>query len=193
VSFASTGSGSNHGSVGGGIGGGFILPLVRDKLNFQFSGLWGPGVGRYGTAQLPDATFSPTGVIQILTGYSLMGGLVARPIPSVDIYAYGGAEGVNRKYSTPVAGYGNPFTNLSGCFVELGTCNANTSNVVEGTIGAWWRFIQGPYGTMQAGLQYEYVNRNTFNGSGTTAAVRLTGPTSNENIIMFSFRYLPLG
>ena len=66
-----------------------------------------------------------------------MGGFVGHPIPSVDLYAYGGAEGVeNKSYAGPTAGYGNPALNLSGCSVELGSCSAVTSSIVEGTIGA---------------------------------------------------------
>ena len=166
VSFAATGTGKNYKTTGEGIGGGMILPLVPKLLDFQVSGLIGQGVGRYGTSQLPDATFSPTGKIEPLSNYSIMGGFVGHPIPAVDIYAYGGAEGVGNKTFGGTFGYGNPNTNLSGCTAELGSCAAVTSAIVEGTIGAWWRVIQSNYGTVQIGAQYEYVDRNTFRASG---------------------------
>lgn len=190
VSYAATGSGRNYNTTGQGVGAGMILPIVPNLLDFQLSGLVGQGVGRYGTAQLPDATFSETGKLEPLPGYSIMGGFVAHPVPSVDIYTYGGAEGVARKYYGLKAGYGNPNVNLAGCEYELGTCNANTSGVVEGTIGAWWRFVKSSYGTMQIGAQYEYVNRNTYQGIGATKGSSVS-PSSNENIVMVSFRYLP--
>jgi hypothetical protein len=66
-------------------------------LDFQVSGLIGQGFGRYGAGQIPDATFSPVGKIAPLPEYSIMGGFVAHPIPAVDIYAYGGAEGAANK------------------------------------------------------------------------------------------------
>jgi hypothetical protein len=138
---------------------------------------------------LADATFSPTGKIEPLAEYAIMGGFVGHPIPAVDVYAYGGAEGVQRKAYAGTAGYGNPNVSLAGCTVELGTCSAVTSAVVEGTLGGWWRVVRSNFGTVQLGLQYEYVNRETFSGvgaKGTTLA-----PSANENMFLFSFRYLP--
>ncbi|HEX2942280.1 MAG TPA: hypothetical protein VHO91_14620, partial [Rhodopila sp.] len=189
VSYAATGTGTNHATTGEGIGAGMILPVVPGKLNFQVSGLIGKGVGRYGSSTLPDVTFSPNGSVEALPGYSVMGGFVGHPVPSVDIYAYGGAEGVSAKYAGAF-GYGSPSLNLSGCGLELGACPANTNNIVEGTIGAWWRFIKGPWGTMQAGLQYEYLNRNTFAGSNGKGG-SIAGPSANENVLLFSMRYYP--
>jgi hypothetical protein len=190
VSFASTGKGTSYNTTGEGIGAGMILPLVPKMLDFQVSGLIGQGVGRYGSAQLPDATFSPTGKIEPLSEYSIMGGFVGHPIPTVDVYAYAGAEGAGQKSFAGTAGYGNPNVNLAGCEVELGTCNASTSAIVEGTVGAWWRVIKSSYGTMQLGAQYEYVARNAFQGVGRTKG-SVVSPSTNENMFLFSVRYLP--
>lgn len=193
VSYPAAGDGQNYETVGGGIGGGMILPLIKNKLSFQFSGLVGNGVGRYGTSQLPDATFSPTGKIEPLPAYSLMGGIVAHPTPKLDIYSYAGAEGVwSKSYQdgSVNSGYGNPNTNLAGCDMELGSCSANTSSLVEGTIGAWYRFLKGSYGTLEAGAQYEYIKRNTFAGESGIPGVQ-TSPSTNENAVLVSFRYLP--
>lgn len=190
VSYASTGTGKSYDTTGEGIGGGMILPLVPKMLDFQLSGLIGQGVGRYGSGQLADATFSQLGKIEPLSEYSILGGFVGHPIPAVDLYAYGGAEGVARKAYAGTAGYGNPNVNLSGCYSELGSCSAATSAVVEGTIGGWWRVVKSTYGTVQAGLQYEYVNRNAFEGVGATKGSTLS-PSTNENMFLFSVRYLP--
>ena len=65
-----------------------------------------------------------------------------------------------------------------------------TSDVVEGTVGAWWRVIKSAYGTAQLGAQYEYVERNAFSGVGSTPGSTLT-PSTNENMFLFSVRYLP--
>jgi hypothetical protein len=184
------GSGVNHNTTGQGVGAGMILPVVPKMLDFQVSGLIGQGVGRYGSSQLADVTFAPDGKIEPLSEYSIMGGFVAHPVPAVDIYAYGGAEGVQRKAFGGTSGYGNPAANLSGCVVELGSCNAVTSNIVEGTVGAWWRVFQGSYGTAQLGAQYEYVARNAFQGVGATKGSTVS-PSTNENMFLFSVRYLP--
>jgi hypothetical protein len=177
-------------TTGEGIGGGMILPLIPRKLEFQVSGLFGKGVGRYGTSQLSDVTFSSTGKLEPLTEYSIMGGFVAHPTPVLDIYAYGGAEGADQKSYAGGFGYGNPDANLTDCYVGGETCGAMTSNVVEGTVGAWWRVIKSAYGTAQLGAQYEYVERNAFAGVGNTSGSSLS-PSTDENIFLFSVRYLP--
>ena len=190
VSFANTGTGKGYETTGEGIGGGMILPLVPKMLDFQVSGLVGRGVGRYGSGQLADATFSPTGKLEPLAEYSVMGGFVGHPVPEVDVYAYGGAEGVDRKAFSGTAGYGNPSVSLAGCELELGSCSAVTSNLVEGTVGGWWRVIKSAYGTMQVGAQYEFVNRNTFQGVGATKGSTVA-PSANENMFLVSLRYYP--
>jgi hypothetical protein len=198
---SNVGGGTNYNTVGGGIGGGLIVPVISKRLDFQVSGLVGSGIGRYGSAQLPDATFNAAGKIEPLQEYQIMGGFVGHPIPAIDIYAYAGAEQTYRSYETvgkTNVGYGNPNINLAGCGIELSPlgCSANTSGVVEGTIGFWWRFLKGSYGTMQLGAQYEYVGRNAFSGLYKPTGVTVppgsqTTPTSNENMFLFSFRYLP--
>ncbi len=190
---AEAGSGRNYTTTGEGVGAGMILPLIPRKLEFQLSGLAGQGIGRYGSAQLADVTFNANGKIEPIAEYQVMGGFVAHPQPAIDVYMYGGAEEASPKYfnsGAVHAGYGNPAISLAGCSVELGACSANTSGIVEGTIGAWWRFLKGSYGTMQVGAQYEYLNRNTFAGVGATKGSVLS-PSGNENVFFVSFRYLP--
>ncbi|HET6305847.1 MAG TPA: hypothetical protein VFG12_01595, partial [Rhodopila sp.] len=177
-------------TTGEGIGAGMILPLIPTKLEFQVSGLYGKGVGRYGSSQLPDVTFNSSGKVEPLTEYSVMGGFVAHPTPVVDLYAYAGAEGAEQKSYGGAYGYGAPDVNLSGCYATLGSCSAVTSNIVEGTIGGWWRVIKSAYGTAQVGAQYEMIERNAFAGVGNVAGQRLT-PSTNENVFLFSVRYLP--
>ncbi len=185
-----TGSGHEYTTTGQGVGGSLIVPVVPRMVDFQLQGLVGQGVGRYGSAQLPDATFDASGKIKALPNYQIMGGFVAHPEPSVDIYAYGGTEQTMRKSYGDGAGYGNPTTGLVGCYSELGSCSANTSGVIEGTVGAWWRFLKGNYGTAQMGAQWEYIVRDAFSGAGATKGSGLT-PTTNENAFLISFRYLP--
>jgi hypothetical protein len=193
VSFPGSGTGTNDNTTGEGIGAGMILPVIAKRLTFQVSGLIGQGVGRYGTAQLPDVTFSPSGKLEPIADYSIMGGFVAHPTPKLDIYTYGGAEGNMEKSFTDgkiETGLGNPNVNLAGCLLELGTCNAETSAVIEGTVGLWYRFLKGSYGTLEFGTQYEYIKRNTFTGVGATPGSTLS-PSTNESALLFSFRYYP--
>jgi hypothetical protein len=70
------------------------------------------------------------------------------------------------------------------------TCTANTSGVVQATIGAWWRFLRGDFGTVQAGAQYSCTKRDIFAGAGATPGT--TGaPSTGENIFLISFRFIP--
>jgi len=186
------GSGSNNTTTGEGIGAGMVLPLIPKKLEFQASGLWGSGVGRYGTGQLPDTTVDTSGKLEPLTEGSVLFGLVGHPTPNVDVYLYGGAEEAQRKWYTAGklgAGYGPPATSLAGCYVEFGSCSAATEGLLEGTIGAWWRVFKGDYGTAQVGAQYEYIQRTAF--SSTVPGKPGFQPVTNENAFLVSLRYLP--
>jgi len=183
------GSGSNSAAFGGGAGGGFILPLLGNAVQLQGSALAGEGIGRYGSAQLPDATIGRNGEpVPIPEAMALLG-LVGHPNKAIDLYAYLGAEEESKKAFALAGkgyGYGSPLYSNAGCQIELSTlpCVGNTSGVVQGTIGEWWRWLHGEYGTMMLGTQYSYTRRAVFKGVGGS-------PAANENIFMLSMRYYP--
>jgi hypothetical protein len=183
------GGGSNNNSLAGGGGAGMILPLIPGKLDFQGSFLAGVGIGRYGAGQLPDATVGPNGQVVPLPEVQALVGLVGHPIPSVDIYGYAGTEQIQAKSwnaNGKSFGFGNAAFSNAGCSTELSTatCTADTSGLTQGTIGAWWRFAQGNFGTAQVGASYSYTRRTIFPGVG-------GAPSTDENVVMFSFRYFP--
>jgi hypothetical protein len=183
------GGGSNNNSIAGGGGAGMILPLIPGKLDFQGSFLAGVGIGRYGAGQLPDATVGPNGQVTPLPEVQALVGLVGHPIPSVDIFGYAGTEQIEAKSWTVNGkpyGYGNALYSNAGCSIELSTatCTADTSGLTQGTIGAWWRFAQGNFGTAEVGASYSYTKRTIFPGVG-------GAPSTDENVVMFSFRYFP--
>jgi hypothetical protein len=187
--FEQPGYGSSHVALAGGVGGGVVLPLIAGHLDLQGSVLAGYGIGRYGTSGLPDATVKADGSPAPLPEVEALVGLVGHPDPSVDIYTYAGTEQLGRKsfnVSGKPYGYGNPLYSNAGCNTEdgTGTCTANTSGTWEVTLGAWWRFMHGSYGTLMAGTQYEYARRTTFAGVG-------GAPSASENVAMVSLRYLP--
>jgi len=81
----------NDSRTGGGAGINFRLPIYAKKLEFAFQGLAGDGVGRYGSAQLPDLTFRPDGTEALIrTAHGLAG--LEYHSNKWDMYAYGGAE-----------------------------------------------------------------------------------------------------
>jgi hypothetical protein len=183
------GYGSSHVALAGGVGGNVLLPLIAGRLDVQGSVLAGYGIGRYGTTGLPDATVRADGSPAPLPEVEAMVGLVGHPTPAVDLYTYAGTEQLGRKsFNTggKPFGYGNSLYSNAGCNTEDGsaTCTANTSGAWEVTLGAWWRFMHGNYGTLMGGAQYEYVRRTIFQGVG-------GAPSANENVAMLSLRYLP--
>ncbi len=188
------GNGNNNTVAAGGGGVGFILPLVKGKLDFRASGLAGEGIGRYGAAGLNDATFSRTGAPVPLPEAIALIGLEAHPNKRVDLYGYAGTEQIIHADAFTEAGkgygYGSRLYSNAGCGIEQPgtpaiTCTGNTRNVTQGTIGAWWRFLKGDYGTMQTGVQWSYTRKTAF------ASNKGGAPSTDDNMVFFSFRYLP--
>jgi len=180
---------------GGGIGGGFILPLVQDVLSVQASGLIGKGIGRYGSSQLPDVTLEPNGDFSPIREYSALVGVFYYPWPSLQTYIYGGREQASADYfdATITAGgttlygygYGNPLYNNSGCYDLAGKkCVFNAQTVDEVTAGFWWKYYRGPLGNLQLGLQLAYNQVDAFSGVG-------GAPSTNVFEGEVSFRYYP--
>ena len=161
-------------------------------LDFRVSGLAGDGIGRYGSGQLPDAVVGPDGAPDPLPEVEGLVGLEAHFGPRVDLYAYGGTEQIGRRDFVAARkgyGYGSPLYSDTGCDIELDpatTCVANTKSLTEGTLGAWYRPIKGPYGIVQVGAQYEYLRRSNFAGTA-------NAPSVANNVVLFSFRYYPFG
>jgi hypothetical protein len=79
---------------------------------------------------------------------------------------------------------GSVGTPLTGGFNPggLSNCNGDTRDIIEGTIGFWYRFYSGPKGRLQWGPQYSYIDRNVWRGVGGT-------PNATENMFFTSFRY----
>lgn len=187
-----TASGTNNTTWAGSIGAGLILPLVGHDLEFQASGLAGAGNGRYGSAQLPDATLRADGTVAAIREWQAMAGLIYKPIPAMTVYVYAGEEVASRTAFTNAAGtaaigYGSELYNNSGCYNLKGTastCIANTRAIKQATIGEWWKVYQGDIGNFQIGLQYSYTERQAFTGVG-------GDPIANISMGFVSFRYYP--
>jgi hypothetical protein len=190
------GSGVSNTTFGGGGGAAALIHVIPKMLDVQVSGLVGKGIGRYGAGGLPDAVVGSDGSPNPLPEFQALAGIIGHPVPTVDVYGYLGTEQISRKYfSADVKGkevgygYGSPLYSNATCDIELGAssgCVGNTSGLVAGTVGGWWRFLKGSYGTMQTGVQYSYTHRSVFQGAGTTET-----PKTDENVVMLSFRYYP--
>ncbi len=51
-------------------------------------------------------------------------------------------------------------------------CDGDARNIIEGTIGFWYRVYNGPKGRFQWGPQYSYVVKNTWSGVDAVGAGR---------------------
>jgi hypothetical protein len=91
----SVAGGTNNTKMGGG---GFVnirVPVTH-FVDFGIHGLGGTGVGRYGTASLPDVTVHPDGTLEPIKAYQGLVSIETHPIPKLDVFGYAGAEYAQR-------------------------------------------------------------------------------------------------
>nr|WP_322847433.1 hypothetical protein [Methylocella tundrae] len=183
---------SNHDVAGGGFGGSVLVSLLPKQLEVQFSGMTGRGIGRYGSAQLPDVAFNWNGTISPLQETMLLTGLTWHATPDLDLYAYAGEEYQNASYSDIVTGgavnafgLGNPQFSNAGCSIPGSTiCNGNIHLIRQITGGVWDKIYKGSFGQLRAGFQYSFTQKYSFQGIG-------GGAKAQENMGLFSLRYYP--
>src|SRR5215467_13976240 len=113
IASTATANGFTNISAGYGVGFGSLIPLADKKLDVSLETLVGQGIGRYGSAGLPDTTLDPiTGELRPLREARIMGGLVYHRTSRLDLYTYGGDEYAGRyAFVAPTgtaAGYGSP-------------------------------------------------------------------------------------
>ena len=82
----------NDSRTGGGAGFHFHAPVFAKKLDVGLTGFYGDGTGRFGSAQLPDATVRPDGTLALIRGGHWLGSLEWHLSPKLDIYGYVGGE-----------------------------------------------------------------------------------------------------
>lgn len=182
---------------GGGFGAGLVLPLVPRILDLQVSILSGRGVGRYGSAQIPEVTFDPSGAIVPIHENLGLAGFTAHPTSHWDLYVFAGEERAGaRAYhlneGTADApqivgfGYGNTLYSNGGCNSEGSTdpCVGNQRRIRQGTGGFWYKPYSGSFGTVRVGVQYSRTQIKAFAGQGGT-------PSAGFNMVFASIRYYP--
>ena len=195
ASTADTTGGTNV-TAGGGVGWAAILPILPKKVDFIFEGLAGNGVGRYGAANQADVTVKPNGDIVPLPAINSLAGFEFHPTPKLDVFLYGGDQYVGSERYTAKnaegkivpAGYGSFLVNNTNCGVEVipeggAACGAQNKNVWDVTSGFWYRIWKGPFGTLQYGMQFEYISRTAW------SAVKGGAPTGNDAVGLTSIRY----
>jgi hypothetical protein len=83
---------NNSSATGGGVGASALFPLFSKKVDFGVKAVGGDGIGRYGSAQLADATARPDGTLALIRTAHGLGRIEFHATPKLDIYAYYGLE-----------------------------------------------------------------------------------------------------
>jgi hypothetical protein len=206
----SVAGGTNNTKVGGG---GFVnirVPVTH-YVDFGVHALGGTGVGRYGTANLPDVTVHPDGTLEPIKGYQGLLSIETHPLPKLDVFGYAGAEYAQRTVylstlgssAGKLIGYA-PITAVNtGCNTETlptstgngfggaapynpgvpANCAGVTRAVIEGTFGFTYRVYTSPkYGRLQYQGVYSYLTREAWAGVG-------GAPKATNNMVFTSMRY----
>jgi hypothetical protein len=190
---------------GGGIGANARWTFYQKHIVFGLHGFGGSGIGRYGTSGLPDAAVYANGSLHLVRSFQGLGTLEWHS-SRLDVYTNAGVEYAARTVAyDPVSkkqiGYGSRLFSNAGCFTEtdpatatgfnpgaLANCTADTRANIEGTLGFWYRFYNGPKGKFQYGTQFSYATRQTW--SGITPLTAPSGaPEGLDAMVFTSFRY----
>ncbi len=197
-----------HTSTGGGAYG--SVRVYPDKyLEVALQAMGGQGVGRYGSAQLADATLRPNETLEPIRNYHAMFTLMTHPTPKLDVFTYYGGEYDQRTvYTTAegaLIGYGPRNISDAGCYALPGApstsagagvggslgaanCGSPTRYIQEPMIGVIYRAIDSPkYGRLQYWATYSYLQRNLWSGVG--SAITPSGPRAEDPMIHISLRY----
>jgi hypothetical protein len=197
----------NTSKEGGGLGANARWNFDHKHIVFGLHGFGGNGIGRYGAAQLSDLAIHANGTLDLIRGYQGLATLEWHG-KKLDVYMYTGAEYAKHSYdfdslTGKEVGYGAPKFSNSGCYSEivpsttgtagfnpgsLSSCTADTRAAIEGTVGFWYRFYNGPRGRFQFGTQYSYVTRQTWSGITPTSAPS-GSPEGLDGMVFTSLRY----
>jgi hypothetical protein len=224
----------NSSATGGGVGASAAFSFLHKKVDLGFKAVGGDGIGRYGGAQLADATARPDGSLALIRTAHGLTRIEVHPTPKLDLYGYWGLEYAWRagysgydaitttkttaipattttlaipattttKITTNgIGGYGNVAANNSGCATEGvpvndfnpssgSNCAGDIRLIQEATAGFWYRFYQGPKGRFQFGVQYSYLGKSAWSGTGgVPSGATAISPKGNDNMVWTSFRY----
>jgi hypothetical protein len=206
----SAAGGQNNTKMGGG---GFVnvrMPFTK-YVDFGIHGLGGTGVGRYGTATLPDVTVHPDGTLAPIKAYQGLVSIETHPTPKLDIFGYAGAEYAQRTVylstintPTKLVGYAPITAPNTGCNTETlppatvtnpfaggapynpgvpANCTGATRVVIEGTAGFTYRVYASPkFGRLQYQGTYSYLTREAWAGVG-------GAPKATNNMVFTGMRY----
>jgi len=200
--------------TGGGIFGSARV-YAGKMAEFAVQAMAGPGVGRYGSSQLADATLRPDETLEPIRNYHGLLSVELHPTPKLDVYFYYGGEYAQRTvYATAAGnliGYGPRNLVDSGCYslpvavsstvgntgftgtLSAANCASPTRYIQEPMGGLTYRLVSSPkYGRLQYQLTYSYLQRNLWSGNNIPATgpvVGPSGPRATDPMVHISMRY----
>jgi hypothetical protein len=213
----------SHTSDAGGVFGsarGYIgTPGTYPAVEVAVQAMAGTGTGRYGSAQLADATLRPNETLEPVKNYHGLFSLESHLSPKFDLFAYYGGEYAQRTVYTVTTfgtsatagltvnqiGYGIPENNNSGCYnfptfsgtagtagsiSASGSCAAPTKYIEEGMIGFQYRpIVSSKYGRLQYSVTYSIINRQLWAGTPTTGLIVTSTPRAQDSMFHIQMRY----
>lgn len=205
-------------TVGEGVGGSVLLPVIPKYLDVTASTMYGRGIGRYGASSLQDVYVGTDGSLQTITAIHGLVGAILHPWAGLDIYGYAGIEKeasavwANAAGIGGVSGFGNPNVINAGCYFATAATFSATTNptmsancaainkLVSGTtLGFWQDLYKGPMGRVATGLQWEWIHRESFAGYGVVTAAGGVSPAlaevgsvhTDDQMVLASIRWYP--
>jgi hypothetical protein len=156
-SFGST----NSSTTGGGGGASALWSLFNKHVDFGVKGVAGDGIGRYGSAQLADATARPDGTLSLIRTAHGLGRIELHPTPKVDLYGYYGLE---YAWRSGYSGYDSVTITKTTAIPATATSPAipatTTTKISTTGIGGY-----GNFAANNSGCATEGVPLNNFNPS----------------------------
>jgi hypothetical protein len=155
----------NSSKTGGGFGASALWSVANKKLDFGVKGVAGDGIGRYGSAQLADATARPDGTLALIRTAHGLGRVELHPTPKLDLYAYYGLE---YAWRAGYSGYDTVTITKTAAIPATATSTAipatTTTKITTNGIGGYGNLLAN-----NSGCGIEGVPTNDFNPSSGAA------------------------
>ena len=185
-------------------------PGTYPAVEVAVQGMAGTGTGRYGSAQLADATLRPDETLEPIRNYHGLFSVESHWSPKFDVFAYYGGEYAQRTVYTTAAGnligYAPPNLSNAGCYnlsvgptstignggsqgsLSPSSCGEPVKYIQEGMIGFQYRPITSPkYGRLQYSVTYSLINRQLWAGIG--SATTPVSPRAQDSMFHVQMRY----
>lgn len=199
--------GWNNTAMGGGIGGGAVVPVIAKKVDFIFQGLWGKGISRYEDSGQYDFLVKGTADHNLIPikSFSVLAGFETHPNKKTELDMLFGDEYYYRTTylnGAELAGYGVPTANNRACgyenaavaVAEIGgsaSCTGNNKNLYNIKLFGYYDLVKSSKGTLRYGAEIDYDERETWSGNGgLTAGTPGIAPKGNEKTAFMTMRYI---